>query len=209
MRDVQNMIKIDRVIVVEGRYDKIKLASIFDATVIETNGFAIFKDKEKMKLLRMLAAKKGLLILTDSDAAGFKIRSYINGCIPKEQVVHAYIPDIFGKEKRKDAPSKEGKLGVEGVSRGVIVDALERAGVFCENTEKPSEPITFTDLYKDGFSGGKNSTQRRSAFLKYLNLPERMNVNAALQILNAMMSREEYIQKTADFEKTVNTSEQS
>lgn len=188
------MIKLDRVIIVEGKYDKIKLSSIFDAVIIATDGFAIFKDKEKMDMIRILAKKKGLLVLTDSDSAGFKIRSYIRGCIPKEQVVHAYIPDLFGKEKRKKEPSKEGKLGVEGVPVQVILDALNKAGVQFSNTELPIRKITKTDLYEAGLSGTSDSRRNRLSFLKFLELPERISSNALLEVLNSMMDYEEYKQ---------------
>lgn len=186
------MIKLDRVIIVEGKYDKIKLSSIFDATIIVTDGFAIFKDKEKMAMIRILAEKKGLLVLTDSDSAGFKIRSYIRGCIPKEQVIHAYIPDLFGKEKRKAEPSKEGKLGVEGVPVQVVLDALSKAGIHFSNINTPGKKITKADMYEDGLSGTADSRTNRLSFLKFLELPERLPPNSLLEVLNSMMDYEEY-----------------
>ena len=187
------MIKIDRVIIVEGRYDKIKLSSVIDGIIIETDGFGIFNDKEKQKLIRKLAETKGLLILTDSDSAGFKIRSFIRGMVPAEQIKHAYIPDIFGKEKRKTEPSKEGKLGVEGVKVQVIVDALEKAGILCEETEnKQRKEITKLDLYEDGVSGKPDSEALRKKLLKHLDLPERLTSNALVQILNTFLTFEEY-----------------
>ena len=187
------MIKIDRVVIVEGKYDKIKLNSILDAVIIETDGFGIFNDKEKQKLIRRLAQTKGLLILTDSDSAGFKIRSFIRGIVPAEQIKHAYIPDIFGKEKRKAEPSKEGKLGVEGVKIQVITEALERAGVFCEETEATErKEITKIDLYEDGLSGRPDSNALRKKLLLHLDLPERLTSNALLQILNTFLTYEEY-----------------
>ena len=187
------MIKIDRVVIVEGRYDKIKLNSILDAVIIETEGFGIFNNKEKQKLIRKLARTKGLLILTDSDSAGFKIRSFIKGIVPEEQIKHAYIPDIFGKEKRKNEPSKEGKLGVEGVDVRIIVDALERAGVLCEEVPDTNKrEITKLDLYEDGFSGRQNSDALRKKLLKHLDLPERLTSNALVQILNTFLTYEEY-----------------
>ena len=187
------MIKIDRVVIVEGKYDKIKLNSILDAVIIETDGFGIFNDKEKQKLIRRLAQTKGLLILTDSDSAGFKIRSFIRGIVPAEQIKHAYIPDIFGKEKRKAEPSKEGKLGVEGVKIQVITEALERAGVFCEETEATErKEITKIDLYEDGLSGRPDSNTLRKKLLLHLDLPERLTSNALLQILNTFLTYEEY-----------------
>ncbi len=187
------MIKIDRVVIVEGRYDKIKLSSILDAVIIETDGFGIFNNKEKQKLIRKLAETKGLLILTDSDSAGFKIRSFIRGIVPNEQIKHAYIPDIFGKEKRKTEPSKEGKLGVEGVKIQIIIDALEKAGVLCEESEKTEyREITKLDLYEDGLSGKPDSDALRKKLLKHLDLPERLTSNALVQILNTFLTFEEY-----------------
>ncbi len=187
------MIKIDRVVIVEGRYDKIKLSSVIDGIIIETDGFGIFNNKEKQKLIRKLAETKGLLILTDSDSAGFKIRSFIRGIVPAEQIKHAYIPDIFGKEKRKAEPSKEGKLGVEGVKVQVIIDALEKAGILCEEIEETERrEITKLDLYEDGLSGKPDSDALRKKFLKHLDLPERLTSNALVQILNTFLTYEEY-----------------
>ncbi|HCC00903.1 MAG TPA: DUF4093 domain-containing protein [Ruminococcaceae bacterium] len=188
------MIHIKEAIIVEGKYDKIKLASLLDAVIIETNGFSIFKDKQKLALIRRLAAKRGVLVITDSDAAGFKIRGFLNGALPKEQVRHAYMPDIFGKEKRKAIPSKEGKLGVEGIPPAVIMESLARAGVLAEETEKPTRKITKSDLFADGFSGGANSAQNRRALLSRLDLPTRLSSNGLLEMLNAMYTYEEYRQ---------------
>ncbi len=189
------MIKISRAVIVEGKYDKIKLTSVLDALVIETEGFGIFNNKEKQKLIRRLAEEKGLLILTDSDSAGFTIRSFIKGFVPEEQIKHAYIPDIFGKEKRKTEASKEGKLGVEGVKPEIIIDALEKAGVLCEKTEhKQRREITKSDLYEDGLSGRENSDYLRKKLLKHLDLPERLTSNALIQVLNTFLTFEEYKQ---------------
>lgn len=193
------MIKIDRVVIVEGRYDKIKLSSILDAVIIETEGFGIFNNKEKQKLIRKLADAKGLLILTDSDSAGFKIRSFIRGMVPAEKIKHAYIPDIFGKEKRKTEPSKEGKLGVEGVKVNVIIDALKKAGVLCEETEVTERrEITKLDLYEDGLSGKPDSDALRKKLLSLLDLPERLTSNALLQVLNTFLTYEEYKKAVED-----------
>lgn len=186
------MIHIDRAVIVEGRYDKIKLSSILDALIIETGGFSIFKNKEKQQLIRRLAEKRGILILTDSDSAGFKIRSFIGGSVPPEQVKHAYIPDIFGKERRKAEASKEGKLGVEGVPSEVIVEALKKAGVLCEERAEPTRKITHTDLYDDGFSGTADSKTNRAMLLRYFSLPERLSKNALLQVLNTFVTYDEY-----------------
>lgn len=187
------MIKIDRAIIVEGRYDKIKLSSILDAVIIETEGFGIFNNKEKQRLIRKLADTKGILILTDSDSAGFKIRSFIKGIVPADKIKHAYIPDIFGKEKRKAEPSKEGKLGVEGIKKELIIEALEKAGVFCEETtEESKREITKLDLYEDGLSGKPDSDALRKKLLSHLDLPERLTSNALVQILNTFITYDEY-----------------
>lgn len=187
------MIKVDRVVIVEGRYDKIKLSSVIDGVIIETEGFGIFKDKEKQKLIRRLAEERGLLILTDSDSAGFVIRSFISSIVNKNYIVNAYIPDILGKEKRKDAPSKEGKLGVEGVSVEVIEAALKQAGIGCtEVPDREKRAVTNTDLYFDGLSGGAESKIKRKRFLKYLDLPEKMTTGAMLDIINLFMTYDDY-----------------
>lgn len=187
------MIKVNKIIVVEGRYDKIKLASIIDGVIIETEGFGIFKDKEKQKLLRNLAEKKGLVILTDSDSAGFVIRSFLSSIIPNEYITNAYIPDIYGKEKRKETHSKEGKLGVEGVPTDVILSALTQAGVMCAHTDAKSDrKVTMTDFFDDGLNGSANSKSRRLKLLKYLELPERLSTKAMLEIINSFMTFDEY-----------------
>lgn len=186
------MIKVEQAIIVEGKYDKIKLSSILDAVIIETDGFAIFKDKEKQKLIRNLASTRGIVILTDSDSAGFKIRSFIGGSIPQENIIHAYVPDIFGKEKRKDAPSREGKLGVEGISSKLIVEALEKAGVTCTSTAERSRQIKSTDFYEDGVSGRTESKRLRAELLKELELPSRLSKNALLKLINIFVTYDEY-----------------
>lgn len=196
------MIKIKQAVIVEGRYDKIKLSSVLDTLIIETNGFSIFKDVEKQKLIRRLAEKRGILILTDSDSAGFKIRSFIGGSLPKDKVIHAYIPDIFGKEKRKAEPSKEGKIGVEGVPTEVLLKALEKAGVLYERADEPSREITHTDLYEDGFSGTAGSRERLSKLLRYFALPERLSKNALLQVLNTFATYDEYKQAVEEIHRT-------
>lgn len=192
------MIKVKEAIVVEGRYDKIKLSSLVDGVIIETNGFGIFNDAEKIEYLRRLADERGLLVLTDSDGAGFVIRGKISSCIPKAQVKHAYIPDILGKERRKAAPSKEGKLGVEGMELEVLKSVLIRAGATLEDSEAEEnsiEKIIKADLFELGLSGGSGSEEKRKALQKYLKLPERLSANGLLQALNALYSREEFLQK--------------
>ena len=186
------MIKIKQAVIVEGKYDKIRLESLIDATIIQTDGFAIFKDKEKQQLIRRLAEKNGILILTDSDSAGFRIRSFLGGSIPKENVIHAYIPDVLGKERRKDAPSKEGKIGVEGMRTQALVQALGKAGVLYEESEEPKKKVEMIDLYEDGLSGGENSQAKKSALLKSLDLPERLSTSSFLQLINTFMTYEEY-----------------
>lgn len=189
------MIKVSEIVVVEGRYDKNTLSQIIDGTIIETCGFGIFSDREKLSMLRKMAEKRGLVILTDSDGAGFVIRNFLKGAIDPLLVKHAYIPDIPGKERRKSVPSREGKLGVEGMSADVIVSALERAGVGFENTEatEKTEPITKADLFSLGLSGGKDSGEKRMALLKQLDLPEKLSPNALLDVLNALMTRKEFL----------------
>lgn len=187
------MIKIKEAVIVEGKYDKIKLSSILDTVIIETDGFALFKDKERQKLIRFLAENRGIIIMTDSDSAGFKIRSFINGFVKSDNIKNVYIPDIYGKEKRKTEASKEGKLGVEGMTVQVIMSALEKAGVLCDENEKSEgREITHTDFFEDGLSGGKNSSELRRAFSKALDLPERISTSSLLKIINSYMTYEEY-----------------
>ena len=185
------MIHIDGAIVVEGKYDKIKLSRMVDCPIITTGGFGVFKSDETKELLRWYAEHGGIIILTDSDSAGFRIRGYIKGIVNSGEVKSAYIPDIFGKEKRKQKPSAEGKLGVEGVSEQVIAEALERAGVIGERAEDRKK-ITRTDLYDDGLFGGGDASKKRAELLKRLGLPERLSVSGLLDVLNSSMSFEEY-----------------
>ena len=186
------MVKIKEAIVVEGRYDKNTLSQIVDAPILETSGFGIFKDKKQMALLRQAAQKRGLIVFTDSDGAGFVIRNHIKSAIPGKYLKHAYIPDIQGKEKRKSAPGKEGKLGVEGMTPEIILEALRRAGATIEGEEAPPcRQITKQDLMELGLSGGPDASAKRLALLKKLNLPEHMSPNAMLQALNLLYSLEE------------------
>ena len=181
------MIRIKEAIIVEGRYDVNKLKQLVDTIVIETGGFSIFNNREKLRLIRRIAAQRGILILTDSDGAGFVIRNYLKGAIPKEQVRHAYIPQIEGKERRKSKGSKEGTLGVEGVPDQVILDSLYRAGVTVIGDSAPArQPITKADFYEWGLSGGKDSAARRQKLLRALQLPSHMTANALLEFINAV-----------------------
>ena len=195
------MVKIREAIVVEGRYDKNTLSQIVDAPILETSGFGIFKDKRQMALLRQVAEKRGLIVFTDSDGAGFVIRNHIKSAIPGKYLKHAYIPDIMGKERRKSAPGKEGKLGVEGMKREVILEALRRAGATIEGESGPqTRQITKQDLMELGLSGGPDASVRRLALLKKLNLPEHMSANAMLQALNLLLTLEELAALMADLE---------
>jgi len=187
------MIKIREAIVVEGRYDKNTLSQIVDAPILETAGFGIMKDKQQLALLRKVAAIHGLIVFTDSDGAGFVIRNYLKSAIPPEQLKHAYIPDIAGKERRKSVPGKEGKLGVEGMSPEIILEALRRAGatIVGESTSRTVGNITKQDLMELGLSGGVNSAQKRQDLLRKLDLPEHTSANALLQAINLLMDVDE------------------
>lgn len=187
------MIKIREAIVVEGRYDRNTLSQIVDAPILETSGFSIMKDKQQLYLLRKVANNRGLIVFTDSDGAGFVIRNYLKGAIPAEQLKHAYIPDIVGKEKRKTAPGKEGKLGVEGMRPDVIIDALRKAGATIEgeSASRTAGNITKQDFMELGLSGGPNSKEKRLKLLRKLDLPEHTSSNALLQAINLLMDVDE------------------
>ena len=189
------MHSVGEVIVVEGRYDKNTLSQVVDAVIIETSGFGIFNDAEKRKLLQTMAEARGLIVLTDSDGAGFVIRNYIKGCVDPKLVKHAYIPDIYGKERRKSAPSREGKLGVEGMKPQVLLDALIRAGATFDDEEnkKTAPRISKADMYARGLSGREGSAEKRAQLIKQLGLPERLTADGLLDVLNATMSREEFL----------------
>ena len=188
---------IREVIVVEGRYDKNALSQVVDATIITLGGFAVFNDREKLAFLRRLALERGLIVLTDSDGAGFVIRNYLKGALPRDQVKQAYIPDIHGKERRKRAPGKEGKLGVEGMRPQVLLESLRRAGAtFLDEEDQstaPKEPITKADLFALGLTGGTGSAARRQALLRQLDLPEHLTPNALLEALNLLYTREAFL----------------
>lgn len=196
------MIHIREAIIVEGRYDVNKIKQLVDTIVIETGGFGIFNDREKLALIRRIAAERGILVLTDSDGAGFVIRNYLRGALPKEQVRHVYIPQISGKERRKAHASKEGTLGVEGMPDAMILQALERAGVTCLAESANPRRITKADFYAWGLSGKPNSTQRREELLKQLNLPKHMTANALLEFINAVADYEEIMDIIQQLDKT-------
>jgi ribonuclease M5 len=197
------MVKIKEAIVVEGRYDRNTLSQIVDAPIFETNGFGIFKNKEQMALLRTVAQKRGLIVLTDSDGAGFVIRNHLKSAIPGAYLKHAYIPDIAGKEKRKAAPGKEGKLGVEGMRPEVILEALRACGATFddETQDSPRTAITKQDFVELGLSGGTDSSVKRLCVQKAMNLPEHMSANALMQALNLLMTADELRNLVTTLEK--------
>ncbi len=195
------MVKIKQAIVVEGKYDQNTLSQLVDATIFQTRGFGVMHDKALLELLRKAARTTGLIIFTDSDGAGFVIRNFLKGALPKEGVLHAYIPDIPGKEKRKRAPGKEGLLGVEGMTKEILLSALENAGADLggEAEKRPGDTITKFDLYAAGLSGRPDSTSKRAAFLEKLRFPAHMSANALLDALNLLYTRDEFL---ALFEET-------
>lgn len=188
------MIKIKQAVIVEGKYDKIRLSNIIDAVIVPVHGFSIYRDRETAELIKYLARTTGIVILTDSDSAGFQIRNKIKSLAGGGEVIHVYVPDIRGKEKRKRAPSKEGLLGVEGISDEIIAAAFAKAGVLAERTEK-SDPITKADLLELGLIGGENSQARRGELQEKLGLPKRLSSNMLLEMLNVMFSREELLKE--------------
>lgn len=205
------MRRVREAIVVEGRYDKNALSQVVDAVILETAGFGVFKDQERLALLRRLAQQRGIIVLTDSDGAGFVIRNFLKGAIPPEQVKHAYIPDIRGKERRKRAPGKEGKLGVEGMPPQLLLEALERAGATFLDGDGPRSPrgeLTPAQLYVLGLTGRPDSAQRRQALLMRLDLPEHMSAKALLTVLNALYTSDEVIQLVQTLPGPVSADEQ-
>lgn len=186
------MIKLQSPVIVEGKYDKITLENVIDALIIPTNGFSLFKDREKCQMIRLLAEKKGVIVITDSDSAGNMLRAYIKNIVGDSKITNVYIPQIKGKEKRKNKPGKEGFLGVEGMSREIIEKALEKSGVLGRVTHENARKITKTDLYLKGLSGGENSGDKRQKLLKKLELPLNLSPNAMLDVLNTLMTYEEF-----------------
>lgn len=188
------MNRVSEVIVVEGKYDKNTLSQVVDAVIIETSGFGVFNNKEKQQLLRTLAEKRGMIVFTDSDGAGFVIRNFIKGCVDPKYLKHAYIPDIYGKERRKAKSSKEGKLGVEGMKPEVLLSALIDAGATVDgvSADKKSR-ISKADMYAKGYTGREESSKKRAELLKKIGLPEKMTAGALLDVLNVLMSREEFL----------------
>lgn len=189
------MLSLTQAIVVEGVYDKNALSQVVDAPIFVTNGFCVLHDKKMLRFLRAVARKRGLIILTDSDGAGFVIRNFLKGALPADQVLHAYIPDVSGKERRKDKAGKEGKLGVEGMRPEVLLTALKNAGATAAQTRCRAPQITKTDLFLAGLSGGPDSAARRRALQSALDLPEHLGSNGFLDALNLLMSREEFLER--------------
>ena len=185
------MIKVKEAVIVEGKYDKIKLSNILDALIIETNGFGIYKDKERLSFIRNLAKERGLIIITDSDHSGFQIRNFIANCAKNGSVKHIYIPDVYGKERRKLQPSKEGKLGVEGISDEILIRLFSDNGIKYESSQ-PREMITNYDLFEMGISGTQDAGKTKNKLLKQLELPEFLSTNSLLSCLNSMMSKAEF-----------------
>ena len=183
----------------EGKYDKIRLSALTDALILQTDGFGIFNDKEKQRFIIKTAREKGLMIITDSDAAGFQIRHFIENIAHGADVINVYVPDIYGKEPRKTESSKEGKLGVEGMPTEALILALRRSGVFEEKDDVPPDPITYTDLYEAGLSGRQDSAARRRAFLRFAALPERLTGATLLKALNAFMTKDDFIKQLQIF----------
>ncbi len=197
------MIKIDQAIIVEGKYDKIKLSSVVDGIIIVTNGFRIFKDKEKLELIRYYARTTGIIILTDSDSAGRKIRGYIKGAVHDGSIKNVYIPDIFGKEKRKDKPSAEGKLGVEGIDSDILIEAFEKTGITASESDSVHD-ITNMTLFENGLSGGQNSKLLRERLQMKLGLPSLMSSASLIEVLNTMMNGEELAEEVRLIKEELN-----
>ena len=187
------LIKIKEAIICEGKYDKIRLSGIFDTVIITTDGFGIFKDPEKKALIKLLAERQGIVILTDSDGAGQLIRKYLEKLVPKDRVKNLYLPELQGKEKRKTSPSAAGLLGVEGTDNEIILAAAKRAGILSEITEKEGKKISKTDLFNLGISGGEGSKEKRKSLLSYLKLPTVLTANSLLEVINSLYSYEEFL----------------
>lgn len=193
-------LKLSQAIIVEGKYDKIKLSNLVDAFIIETNGFSVFKDKEKLSFIRRIANERGIIVLTDSDHAGFMIRNYISSGVPKDKIINLYIPDVYGKERRKTEPSKEGKLGVEGMSREILLKTLKSVNVEYSEGNNPN-PVTNYDLFALELSGTPNAKQNKKKLLKKLDLPEFLSTNSLLSYINSSMTKEEFQKITEEIKE--------
>lgn len=193
-------LKLSQAIIVEGKYDKIKLSNLVDAFIIETNGFSVFKDKEKLSFIRRIANERGIIVLTDSDHAGFMIRNYISSGVPKDKIINLYIPDVYGKERRKTEPSKEGKLGVEGMSREILLKTLKSVNIEYSEGNNPN-PVTNYDLFALELSGTPNAKQNKKKLLKKLDLPEFLSTNSLLSYINSSMTKEEFQKITEEIKE--------
>ncbi|MEG0894619.1 MAG: DUF4093 domain-containing protein [Oscillospiraceae bacterium] len=196
-------ITINAPIIVEGKYDKIKLDSIINGVIIKTDGFRLYKDKEKISMIKALANKNGVIVLTDSDVAGFKIRNYLKNTLKGIKIINIYIPQIKGKEKRKTVASKEGFLGVEGIDVSLLKELFLKAGVLSEKQEIEN-PITKTDFLSDGLIGMDNSSVKREFLLKQLNLPVYLSTKAILEIINSLIDKQQYRKIIENIEKMFN-----
>lgn len=195
------MIKLNRAVIVEGKYDKIALENIIDTEIFTTDGFGIFKNKEKCELIRLVARKKGIIIMTDTDSSGAMIRSYLKKICADCDIINVYVPQLLGKEKRKSTPSKQGYLGVEGVGKDAILTALERSGVFSEEVLERQRKITKTDMFIAGLSGNDDSSYKRKSFAEFVSLPVGVSPNALLDALNAIYSYEEFIKVVEEWHR--------
>lgn len=203
---MRRLIRLDRPVIVEGKYDKIALENVVDALIITTDGFGIFKNREKCDLIRRLARKNGVIIMTDSDSAGAVIRSYIKKIISDCEIINVYVPELRGKEKRKARPSKSGLIGVEGMSPEIIEEALKRSGVFSVKKEN-GRKITKTDMFVLGLSGREDSSLKRKDFLRFLGLPESLSSSAMLDVLNNMLTADEFCEKAELWNKGIKKTE--
>ena len=195
------MIKIEQAVIVEGKYDKIRLSNIIDAVIITTDGFRIFKDKEKCNLIKLLAEKTGIVIMTDSDNAGQLIRKHVEKIAGRDNIVNVYLPCLKGKERRKTAPSAEGLLGVEGIDDEIIKQALMRVGIIDQPKSKIGRKITKTDLFNIGISGNAGAQQKRQDFCRYLNLPETLPSNSLLDVLNSLYGYDDFVREVAKWKE--------
>ncbi len=197
---VRKLIRLDIPVIVEGKYDKIRLNNIIDAPIITTNGFGIFKDTEKRKLIARVSREKGVIIITDSDSAGMLIRNHLKNIVGEGRIINIYLPQILGKEKRKTKSGAEGYLGVEGISDDIIISALEKAGVTGQKTEKPPRQITKSDLFDFSLYGGENSNETRKSLLRFMDLPDNLSVNAFLETVNLLYGYEKFSEKVQEWE---------
>ena len=194
MENSQNRIKIKETIIVEGKYDKMRLSPLFDANIIELGGFQIYNNKDRLALIRRIADKNGIIILTDSDSAGFRLRHYLSSAIPKANIKNVFIPDVSGKEKRKAKPGKENLIGVEGMTTEVLISAFKKSGIDVENGSfERTEPFSKSFLYEAGLSGGENSSELRKKLCEHYSLPKMLTANSLAEILPIITTKAELL----------------